>query len=199
MLKCKNIRKTYQHRDVLRDINLEAGPGELVFLHGINGCGKSTLFKIICDIIRPSSGSYSFADGVKVGALIENPGFIENKSLRYNLDYLANLTGKLDEDYARELCERFELDFDARGSMRSYSLGMREKAGIIQAVMEHQNLILLDEPTRGLDDRAVDTLKNLLEELPLSGKSVVIASHERMDLNWTSVYKMQDGVLIREL
>ena len=136
MLKVNHIKKSFKQNTVLEDINL----------HGKNGCGKSTLFKIICDIIQTDSGTIEKKPDTYIGALIENPGFIENESLRFNLEFLASINHHYNEERIRELCHMYSLDYDSSSTLKNYSVGMRQKAGIIQAVMEDQNLIFFDEP-----------------------------------------------------
>ena len=143
MLKVNHIKKSFKQNTVLEDINLEINKGECLYIHGKNGCGKSTLFKIICDIIQTDSGTIEKKPDTYIGALIENPGFIENESLRFNLEFLASINHHYNEERIRELCHMYSLDYDSSSTLKDYSVGMRQKAGIIQAVMEEQNLIFL--------------------------------------------------------
>ena len=161
---------------VLEDINLEINKGECLYIHGKNGCGKSTLFKIICDIIQTDSGTIEKKPDTYIGALIENPGFIENESLRFNLEFLASINHHYNEERIRELCHMYSLEYDCSSTLKNYSVGMRQKAGIIQAVMEDQNLIFFDEPTRGLDEESIIVFENMVNTLVEGGKSIVIAS-----------------------
>ena len=142
-------------REVLKKVSFKLEPGEKVAIIGKNGSGKSTLLKMICDILEPTQGKITIAENTIIGALIENPGYIELESMKFNLKYLASLTRRYDEDKIGKLCEYFELDINDKSSMKTYSVGMRQKVGIIQAIMEDQNLILFDEPTRGLDTDSI--------------------------------------------
>lgn len=199
MLEIKNLHKSFKSLTVLNGIDLSIKEGELVYIHGINGCGKSTLFKIVCDIIEADEGTVTKESNVKLGALIENPGFSEFDTLKKNLKYLAELTGTYDEVKAMELCKLLNLDYKNRNVMHSYSVGMRQKAGIIQSMMEGQNLILLDEPTRGLDKESVKNFYTLIQSLINENKTVIIASHEPLEmLTFTASYLLEDGVLIKE-
>ena len=167
MLKVNHIKKSFKQNTVLEDINLEINKGECLYIHGKNGCGKSTLFKIICDIIQTDSGTIEKKPDTYIGALIENPGFIEN--------------------------------YDSSSTLKNYSVGMRQKAGIIQAVMEDQNLIFFDEPTRGLDEESIIVFENMVNTLVESGKSVVIASHDRLPhVHYTHTYLLEEGKLKSE-
>lgn len=132
MLKVNYIKKSFKQNTVLEDINLEINKGECLYIHGKNGCGKSTLFKIICDIIQTDSGTIKKKPDTYIGALIENPGFIENETLRFNLEFLASINHNYNEERIRELCHMYSLDYDSSSTLKNYSVGMRQKAGIIQ-------------------------------------------------------------------
>jgi len=197
MINLKKVQKKFNNNCILEDINLSVNEGELIYIHGINGCGKSTLFKIICDILDIDSGIITIDEDTHVGALIENPAFLERDTIKYNLKYLADFNDNYNEKKIRELCQLFHLDFDSRTKMKNYSLGMRQKVGIIQAVMENQNLILLDEPTRGLDEESVESFYKLVNDLIAENKSVIIASHDKYEkLDFTKSYQLKKGRLI---
>lgn len=181
MLELKNISKKFRNNLLYEDVNFEIKKGELIHLFGKNGSGKSTLFMIICDILEPTTGEILREENVKIGAVIGNSGFIENETILYNLKYLYNLKGTFDEEKVKDLCEMFSLDLYNRKKLSAYSVGMRQKVAIIQAIMEEQNLILFDEPTRGLDVDAIDVFFKLIKKLKKEGKTVVIASHDLYD------------------
>ena len=178
MLKVTHVSKKFKDADVLKDVSLTVKPGELIHIVGINGSGKSTLFKIITGLLKADSGTVSLDSGDVIGALIENPGFLEYETAWDNLRFLANVHHKFQEDKVRKLLIDFDLDPDSRQAIGKYSIGMRQKVGIIQAIMEDQNIILLDEPTRGIDKKGVKQFVDLLERLKAEGKSVVVASHD---------------------
>lgn len=197
MISLNKVQKKFNNNYVLEDVNLSVSNGELIYIHGINGCGKSTLFKIICDILEIDSGIITIDEDTHIGALIENPAFLERDTIKYNLKYLANFNDNYDEEMIRRLCHLFQLDYDSKAKMKNYSLGMRQKVGIIQAVMENQNLILLDEPTRGLDEESIEAFYKLINDLISEGKSVIIASHDKYEeLNFTKSYQLKKGRLI---
>lgn len=196
MLKLENIKKNFKNNKVLQGLSLTINKGDLIYIHGINGCGKSTLFKIACDIIDIDGGEIIKNKNLKIGALIENPGFLENENIKTNLSFIANLTNSYDEKRIKELCELFQLDYYNKNPLKSYSVGMRQKVGIIQAVMENQNLIFFDEPTRGLDSESIQKFIELVNELVTDNKAIVIASHDYLsDINFTKQYELKDGVL----
>ncbi|MEG1253047.1 MAG: ABC transporter ATP-binding protein [Erysipelotrichaceae bacterium] len=199
MLNLSNISKEFKNKKVLNQLNLEIKNGECVYIHGKNGSGKSTLFKIICDIIKANAGSIIKEDNVYIGALIENPGFVENESIKFNLKFLASLNNKYNEERIIQLCNLYSLDFNNKAPIKSYSVGMRQKVGIIQAVMENQNLILFDEPTRGLDDESIEVFEKMVNSLIAEGKSVIIASHDLLEnIKYATKYLLNDGKLSLE-
>lgn len=199
MLNLSNISKEFKNKKVLNQLNLEIKNGECVYIHGKNGSGKSTLFKIICDIIKANAGSIIKEDNVYIGALIENPGFVENESIKFNLKFLASLNNKYNEERIIQLCNLYSLDFNNKAPIKSYSVGMRQKVGIIQAVMENQNLILFDEPTRGLDDESIEVFEKMVNSLLAEGKSVIIASHDLLkNIKYATKYLLNDGKLSLE-
>lgn len=199
LLTVEKVTKSYKKTVVLKNISLQiADKGQTIQLKGINGSGKSTLFKLIAGLEKPDCGKILLSSKTNLGALIENPGFLENFSLIYNLRYLASIKSHLDEVYAEELCQTLALDLHSHTKMKDYSVGMRQKAGIIQAIMEKQNLVLLDEPSRGLDQESLQKFVMLMNQLRHQGRSIVIASHEvyeKMEID--ECLKLEHGTLLR--
>jgi ABC-2 type transport system ATP-binding protein len=199
MLEIINLNKSFGPNIVIQNLSLSINKGEIIYIHGRNGCGKSTLLKLICDIIKPDQGEIKIDNDVYIGALIENPGFIENETMKFNLKFLASFQKKYNEQKIMNLCQMFLLDYKSKSKMKAYSVGMRQKVGIIQAIMEDQNLIIFDEPTRGLDDESIVTFENLVNVLAKEGKSVIIASHdESNNIEFSHRYLMKNGKLIEE-
>lgn len=199
MIKIENLKKSYRKNIVFEHLNLTIHDGDLIYIKGINGSGKSTLFKIICGIIDADDGNIFKDEDTHIGALIENPGFLENNTIAFNLKFLASLKNNYNEEKIVELCHIFHLDFKSKTKIKNYSLGMRQKTGIIQAIMENQNTILLDEPTRGLDDDAIETFCSLIIQLHNEGKTIVIAAHDYLEqLPFTKHYHLKNGTLKEE-
>lgn len=193
MLKIKDVRKSFKDQKVLSNINLEVRRGEIVHIKGANGSGKSTLLKIISGLMEADGGVVEVDGDVYIGALIENPSFLENESAMYNLKFLYNLRNKGDYKHIVELLSKFELNPNDKKRISKYSVGMRQKVGIIQSIMENQNLVLLDEPTRGLDDKSIDTFVELINGLSLEGKSIIICSHDNIEgLNYSNMYEIRN-------
>ena len=199
MLKVSHVKKSFKKLAVLKDISLETQDGELIHISGVNGCGKSTLFKIIVGILKADSGEIHTDKDDYIGALIENPGFIEYETAWDNLIFLGHFNHRFQPEKTRDLLKAFDLDPDNPQAVGNYSVGMRQKLGITQAVMEGQNIILLDEPTRGIDKEGVQQFVNLLEQLRRENKTVIVASHDEIPgLVYDRRLRMKDGVLLPE-
>ncbi|MCD9218234.1 ATP-binding cassette domain-containing protein [Lactobacillus delbrueckii subsp. lactis] len=199
MLKVSHVKKSFKKLAVLKDISLETQAGELVHISGVNGCGKSTLFKIIVSLLKADSGEIHTDKDDYLGALIENPGFIEYETAWDNLTFLGHFNHRFQPEKTRDLLKPFDLDPDNPQSVGNYSVGMRQKLGITQAVMEDQNIILLDEPTRGIDKEGVDQLVNLMKDLRSENKTVIVASHDEIPgLVYDRRLRMKDGILLAE-
>lgn len=199
MLKITGIKKSFGRKSVLKNVSMIAKPGQLIHISGINGSGKSTIFKIVTGLLEADSGKVELDHGDVIGALIENPSFLEYESAMTNLHFLANLNHRFNEKRVRNLLQQFELDTDDSQAIAKYSVGMRQKVGIIQAVMEEQNIILLDEPTRGIDQESIGQFLTLLNRLKQENKTVIIASHDQIDeINYDQDLTLQNGILLNE-
>ena len=199
MLKITGIKKSFGRKSVLKNVSMIAKPGQLIHISGINGSGKSTIFKIVTGLLEADSGKIELDHGDVIGALIENPSFLEYESAMTNLHFLANLNHRFNEKRVRNLLQQFELDPDDSQAIAKYSVGMRQKVGIIQAVMEEQNIILLDEPTRGIDQESIGQFLTLLNRLKRENKTVIIASHDQIDeINYDQDLTLQNGILLNE-
>lgn len=197
----ENVYKSFGKETVLVDVNLSIPPGSIVGVVGNNGSGKTVLMKCICGFLRPDSGSIT-VNGVRVGKdrdfpdslgiIIETPGFIPNMSGYRNLKTLAALRGLIGKREILEVLERVGLSKSARKAVSKYSLGMRQRLGIAQAIMEDPAVLILDEPFNGLDKSTVEDMRGLLLGLRDSGKAVMLASHNAQDIAelCDSVYEM---------
>lgn len=193
-LSIENINKSFKNELVLDNICLTLNAGDIVLLKGKNGSGKSTLLKILCDILIPDNGNIKYSSK-KMSSLIENPGFIENEDLSYNLRKLSGYK-YYNENKALELCEQFNLVYKDRINLKNYSLGMRQKVGIIQSLLYDYDYLFLDEPIRGLDKKSIDIFINLMNEQS-KNHITIIASHDPLDgINFTKKYEMIKGKLI---
>lgn len=199
IIELQNIQKIFKDNIVLNQLNLVINRNDVIYIHGPNGSGKSTLLKIIAGLLSPDYGSIIMNDSDEIGALIENPEFANSLTLKENLEFLFSLKHKVDYEKMKYLCERFGLNINDNRKIKNYSIGMRQKAGIIQAIMENQSIILLDEPSRGLDAESVNSYKELMKEIISEGKTVIVASHEFVDIGFNKSYLLNNGNLILEI
>lgn len=192
MIDVKNVSLILQKNEILKDISVHFERGKIHGLIGRNGSGKTMLMKCICGFVKPTSGEIT-VDGMRIGKdcdfpknagiIIETPGFIPYYSGYKNLKLLADLRGKISREDIRKTMEQVGLNPDLKRHVRKYSLGMRQRLGLAQAIMENPDLLILDEPMNGLDkDGAADMRKYLLD-LKAQGKTILIASHSAEDID----------------
>lgn len=201
-----DVSKKFQKNVVLHDVNLSLSGGNIYGFVGRNGSGKSVLLKIICGLYEPSSGKILF-DGVdlfKTGkippdtrALIEKPSFISELTGRENLEILANIQNKIGQDEIESAIEMVNLGSDSEKQFGKYSLGMKQKLGIAQVLMENPSVIILDEPFNGIEEETTKKLRNILLEEKKKGKLIIIASHIKEDIDLLSdeVYQFDNGII----
>lgn len=184
----KNMSKKFKKKILYENVSLQIRPGECVGLVGENGSGKSVLFQIITGLIRPDQGQiYVNGDELgkkgrdfpsRVGILINEPGYIETCSGYKNLLLLAEIQNIVDEKRIQETMEMVGLDYRDKTKVRKYSMGMRQKLGIAQAIMEGQTIILLDEPYNALDYKTNKEITQILLRLKEEGKTLLLTSHQ---------------------
>lgn len=193
---------------LLSDINLTLHSGRVYGLRGRNGSGKTVLMKCICGFMRPTEGKVSVNGKVihkdmdflpSAGIIIEEPGFFPNYSGFKNLKILAGIQNTISDDKIRQTMEMVGLDSTMKKPVGKYSLGMRQRLGIAQAMMEDPEILILDEPTNGLDEDGVEWFRQFILEQKEKGKLILLASHSREDIEMLSdeVYYMEKGVLTK--
>ena len=203
----QNASKTLGQRPVLVDIQLRVARGECVGIFGPNGAGKTMLLRLISGLIRPDQGRvYVFGrllgEDIEfppdLGALIDTPGFLPHRSGFYNLALLASIQNRIDENRIAEVMRMVGLDPEDSRPVRTYSTGMKQRLGVAQAIMEFPKLLLLDEPTRGLDPEGAQRIRHLLHDLKQQGTTMILVSHERRDIETLSdrVFAMYEGRLV---
>lgn len=196
LFEIKELYKKFR-QPVIDNLNLSVKCGDLILIQGDNGCGKSTLLKLIAGLMEPDHGIVKFFLPHKLGILIENPSFIENETALYNMKFLVELTSKFNYEKIKEYFDLFSLNIDEKNSVKKYSVGMRQKLGIIQAVMEDQDCILFDEPTRGLDKSSMKVFNHLIHDLnQKEGKTIIICAHDGVQgIQFNRYLEMKDGKL----
>ena len=204
MISISELNLTLQKNEILKDISVHFERGKIHGLIGRNGSGKTMLMKCICGFVKPTSGEI-LVDGKRIGKdcdfpkntgiIIESPGFIPYYSGYKNLKLLADLRGKISREDIRKTMEQVGLEPNLKRHVRKYSLGMRQRLGLAQAIMENPDLLILDEPMNGLDKDGVADMRQYLLDLKEQGKTILIASHSAEDIEvlCDTVYEMDKG------
>lgn len=204
----QNLKKSFGQEEILRGINCDFEKGRTYGIVGFNGSGKTVLFKCICGFLAPTSGKV-YVDGKEIGKdtdfpeslgiIIENPGFLQNLSGFKNLKLLASLKRKISDEDIKESIRMVGLDPDLRKSVSKYSLGMRQRLGIAQAMMEDPGILILDEPFNGLDKKGVKEIHQLILSWKALKKTVILTSHNAIDIDVLAdeVWEMDAGNLER--
>ena len=209
VLSVRNISKIYGQHIVLNDISLDCEKGMVYGLVGRNGSGKTVLLKCICGLTVPTKGAiYVWGKQVgndldfpnNMGFIIERPGFLLHESGFSNLKYLASIQKKISVGKIRSCMELVGLDPNLKKPVGKYSLGMRQRLGIAQAIMEDPRLLILDEPTNGLDNLGAKDIRIIIKDLANNGVTVILASHSKEDINCLcdKVFRIDAGSLVEE-
>ena len=209
MVVLENVSKTFKDKTVLQKTDLTIESGRITGFIGRNGSGKTVLFKLICGLMLPTTGTVT-VDGVQIGkdrdfapdtgVLIETPSFISYESGLRNLRDMAAIQKKITVEQVKDAIRLVGLDPDDKKRVGKYSLGMRQRLGIAQAIMESPSLIILDEPMNGLDKNGVEDMRVLFAKLRNEGKTILLASHaaEDIDILCDSVYELDNGTIHKE-
>lgn len=187
----EHVEKAFGKEKVLNDVNLTVHRGEICGIVGNNGSGKTVLMKCICGFLLPDKGKI-YVNGKQVGkecdfpdslgVIIETPGFLPGLSGYQNLKILASLKARIDRKQIEDCMRRVGLEPGMKKPVSKYSLGMRQRLGIAQAIMENPDVLILDEPFNGLDKKGVREMRELMKELWLQDKSILLASHNSQDI-----------------
>lgn len=196
--------KQFKEATALNKVSIKFESGRIHGIIGRNGSGKTVLFKCICGFMQLNSGSILIdgkqikpAAAQNIGIIIEDPGFIGSLSGFKNLKLLASIRRLVSHTDIRETLQRVGLDPNSKKQVRKYSLGMRHRLGIAQAIMEKPPLLILDEPMNGLDKQGVLEIRDLLKELNKEGTTIILSSHyaEDIEVLCDTVCEMDGGVL----
>lgn len=203
-IEVKSVTKVLRKITVLEDVNLILESGTIYGLRGVNGSGKTMLMRLMAGLIRPTRGEV-FLDGKQLGKdlffppdmgmLIENPAFLDGYTAAQNLRLLAGIRKKVGEERIREILEQVGLGWEDKRKYRQFSLGMKQRLGIAGAVLEHPQLLLIDEPTNALDTDGIQMVQRLLLEEKSRGALIVLACHDFSILQGLSdvLYSVKEG------
>lgn len=206
-MELRNISKQFSGQTVLDGISLTIEKGTTIGLVGENGSGKSVLFKILCGFVKPDQGQV-FNQGKQLGqnqdfpenmgVFINSPGFIGIYSGYKNLEFLANIRGIIGEKEIKEAMQKVGLDPANKTKVDNYSLGMKQKLGIAQAIMENQDILILDEPFNALDFKTYNDIKEVIRILQAEGKTILLTSHNYDDVEQlcNNVFMIYEGKLL---
>ena len=187
IIEIENLTKKFGDVTALENVNLSIGRGKIYGIVGRNGSGKTVLFKLITGYLKPTAGRVivsgkeigkdtDFAENT--GIIIENPGFLKGYTGFKNLAYLAGIRNVIGKEEIRESMVKVGLDPDSRKKVGKYSLGMKQRLGIAQAIMENPEILILDEPTRGIDVGAKSEIYKMIDRLANEGLGILMISSE---------------------
>lgn len=209
IIEVKNVYKSFRNTEVLHDVSLHVDAGSICGIIGRNGSGKTVLFKCICGFLQTDSGEIQVEEKIvgkdkkalsNLGIIIESPGFLRHYSGYKNLEFLMGLNGKADREKINAVLDLVGLAEQKNKKVGKYSMGMRQRLGIAQAIMEEQNILILDEPMNGLDNQGVEDIRKLLLKLKEKGTAILLASHNQEDIRQLCdfVYEMDSGRIQRK-
>lgn len=207
IIKVEHLTKSFGTAKVLDDITVDFEEHKIHGIVGRNGSGKTILMKCICGFLRPTDGTVTVSEKVvgrdveipeDIGVIIETPGFVANYSGYKNLKLLASVRGRITDDEIVKVMDIVGLEAENKKHVGKYSLGMKQRLGIAQAIMEKPRILILDEPMNGLDNDGVQYIRKLLLNLK-KDTTIILASHSKEDIEvlCDNVYEMDKGVLRR--
>lgn len=208
-IRVKDAVKVYGEQTVLNHVSLELRRGVIYGFVGQNGSGKTVLFKSICGFTKLTKGTVEVLGkkigtdvdmAENVGAIIETPGFLTNFNAVRNLKFLASLKNTIDDNKIMETIRLVGLDPNSKKKVGKFSMGMRQRLGIAQAIMEDPEILILDEPFNGMDKKGTEEIRQLLLNMKKLGKTILLASHSSEDIEilCDEVYEMEMGVCTKK-
>jgi ABC-2 type transport system ATP-binding protein len=177
MIRIEHLNKKLKQKEILKDIDLAFEEGKIYLLRGHNGSGKTMLLRTLCGLLQPDKGSIHMTKKYTFGVIIENPSFNEGDSAWKNLKFLASVRNVIDDSKILKTLDLLNLAKHKNEKVKTFSLGMKQRLGICQAIMEDQTVLLLDEPFNALDEKSLRTVVDIFRSLRDSGKIVIIAAH----------------------
>lgn len=208
VVRIQELSKEIKGNKILNNINLNLEEKKIYGLIGRNGSGKSVLFKSISGLIRPTEGTIKVFDDTitsgkfpkHFGVLLDTPGFLPHYSGFKNLKLLASINHLISDEEIKQAITIVGLNPEDTKPVKKYSLGMKQRLGIAQAIMEKPKLLILDEPMNGLDEEGVKDIRALILQLKEKGVTVFLSSHNSEDIQilCDQVFKISNGAIIEE-
>ena len=193
ILKCENLKKIIKNKTLVENISFSANKGDIIGLVGPNGAGKTTIIKLILGLIKLTEGKVlingydiqnDFVNAInKVGAIVENPDLYMYLSGYDNLKLIANNYRNITKERINEVIKIVGLEQRIKDKVSTYSLGMRQRLGIAEAIINNPELLILDEPTNGLDVEGIIEIRELIKELSSKGIAILISSHNLTEID----------------
>lgn len=207
MIKIANVTKKFGENKVLDDVNLIFEPGKIYGIQGKNGSGKTMLMRAISGLLSLTEGEVEVFGEVigkdrdfpkSAGILIEHPGLLPEISGFENLKTVMSINKIVSDEEIKKAMSNFDLDPNSNLKVKKYSLGMKQKVGILMAILERPQVVILDEPTNGLDEASVEKFKDMILNLKDDSRVIIVASHDREGLEEISdeIIKMELGRVI---
>lgn len=208
IVKIDGVSKYYNKQKVIDNVCAEFEKGKIHGIIGRNGSGKTVLLKLMCGLTYANQGEVVVNEQIigkdvetpyDIGIIIEAPGFLCYQSAMKNLEHLASYRRKITKKEISQIIQKVGLDPNSKKHVGKYSLGMRQRLGLAQAIMENPSLLILDEPFNGLDEDGIDNMRKLLLNYNRMGTTIVIATHMKDDINMLcdTVCNMVNGKLER--
>lgn len=206
-IKITHLSKKIKKAVILDDVNMELESGRIYGLKGKNGSGKTMLMRAICGLITPTNGTVEIDGKIlgkdisfpeSIGVLIENPSFISNYTGMKNLQVLASIQKRVGDEEIRNTLNMVGLDPDDKRTFKKYSLGMKQRLGIAEAIMERPDIVILDEPINALDENGAAMIREILQNLRNEGKLIILACHDTEELNFLAdeIYEIAEGKIV---
>lgn len=208
VLEIKNVSKSFNKTQVVKKVNMRCESGKIYGIIGHNGSGKTVLLKCICGFLKYEEGDI-LVNGKKIGKdvtmiqnagiIIEEPAFLRKWSGYRNLEYLYRIRNSPDRKHLSDVLRLVGLNPGLRKAVGKYSLGMKQRLAIAQAIMESPEILILDEPMNGLDKDGIAQMRELFLNMKESGKLMLLASHNKEDIDMLcdEVYEMENGQMER--
>lgn len=204
-IRLENVGKTIKGQQIFQNVNVQLSSGNIYGFIGYNGCGKTMLLRIISNLVKPSEGVISLEKQPyatlktmpKIGIVLEKPEFFNELSGLENLEMLAKIRNEIHTEEIMQAIKLVGLFTQETKKVGKYSLGMRQRLGIAQAIMENNEILILDEITSGLDEDGVKMIYDILRKQKEEGKMVIITSHNKTDIEelCDKTYKFNNGTV----